>query len=213
MNNFSKKDIIGSIVIGEAIAWLLFVMVRVNAPDLPLSAPLAERLSSTTTGFGMGVVFPILALLGLYSAHLVASRVRILWQAAKFVLVGALNTFIDLGILNILILISGTAVGTPFLIFKGVAFTIAVTNSYFWNKYWTFDRSGASRGKEFTQFLAVSLGGLIVNVATAGIIVNIIGPQANIAPAVWANIGALGAVVLSLVWNFIGYKFWVFKKN
>ena len=39
--------------------------------------------------------------------------------------------------------------------FKTVSFFVAVTNSYFWNKYWGFEAAGTKtdKGKEFVKFL------------------------------------------------------------
>ncbi|MDP4010523.1 MAG: GtrA family protein [Candidatus Spechtbacteria bacterium] len=211
MSNFRKVDILLSAVIGEAVAWLLFVMVRVNAPELPIPSGLAQSLSSLNTAFVMAVVFPILSVAVLFVVYLFSKKILLLYQATKFIQVGALNTFIDLGVLNFLILISGVAGGPLFSAFKGISFTVAVINSYFWNKHWIFKSKDISAGKEFSQFIFVSFVGFLINVGTASVMVNVIGPQGGIAPAVWANVGALAATFVSLGWNFIGYKFWVFK--
>ena len=211
MPNFRKVDILLSAVIGEAVAWLLFVMVRVNAPELPIPAGLAQSLTSLSTALLMAAVFPVLSVVGLFVAYLIGKKIVVLYQAAKFIQVGALNTFIDLGVLNFLILISGVVGGPLFSVFKGTSFLVAVINSYFWNKHWIFTSKDVSTGKEFSQFMFVSFMGFLINVGTASVVVNVIGPQAGIAPAVWANIGALAATFVALGWNFIGYKFWVFK--
>jgi len=43
-------------------------------------------------------------------------------------------------------------------------------------------------------------------------VVNVIGAPTGIADKTWANIGGLTASIIVLSWNFIGYKFFVFKK-
>lgn len=211
--HFRKGDIIGALVIGEVIAWLLFLMVSVNAHELPLPSGLASAVSSPVVALALAIVLPLLSAAGLFVAYIMSSAVSILYRIGKYALVGALNTFIDLGVLNAFILLTGESDGLAFLVFKGLGFTAAVINSYFWNRYWTFESSDTEKRKEFVQFIIVSLGGLIVNVGTAWIIVGVVGPQGDIAPQVWANIAALSATAASLVWNFIGYKFWVFDKN
>ncbi|MBI2041883.1 MAG: GtrA family protein [Candidatus Nealsonbacteria bacterium] len=137
----------------------------------------------------------------------------IIKQAVKFILVGILNTLIDLGVLNFLIFASGIAAGPGYSLFKGISFTAAVVNSYFLNKFWTFKvqkTNGVKR--EFTQFFIVSLVGFGVNVGVASLVVNVIGVQFGLSPKIWANIGALCATFAAMVWNFLGYKFIVFKK-
>ena len=137
----------------------------------------------------------------------------IIKQAIKFILVGGLNTLIDLGILNVLIFITGIASGLGYSVFKGIYFTAAVINSYFLNKFWTFKAEGAKKGKkEFTQFFIVSLIGFGINVGVASFVVNIIGSQFGTGDKLWANVGAICATFAAMIWNFLGYKFIVFKK-
>lgn len=216
MNTFPRvraKDVIGALVIGEAVAWLLFIMIRVNAPELPIPSSAITTLEAQSTGVALAVAFPILSILGLFVAAVLARIVRIIYQAAKFALVGALNTFVDLGVLNTFILVTGTAAGPSYVLFKAVSFAAALTNSYFWNKHWTFESTGRKVGRELLQFAGVSIVGFLLNVITAHVVVNIIGPQAGLAPTLWSNIGALAAVLVALFWNFVGYKFWVFKRS
>ena len=66
--------------------------------------------------------------------------------------------------------------------------------------------------KEFGKFFLVSLGGLIINVAAASLIVNLIQPQFGLSETIWANVAAVIAALLTVIWNFFGYKFLVFKK-
>jgi putative flippase GtrA len=133
-------------------------------------------------------------------------------QAAKFVLVGILNTGIDFGVSNILMKVFNIYSGLGFSLFKGVGFAAAVINSYFLNKFWTFKSKSADRsGKQFVQFFVVSLIGFGVNVGVASLVVDMIGPQFNIGEKLWANFGILCATFASMVWNFVGYKFIVFK--
>ncbi len=133
---------------------------------------------------------------------------QIFKQIIKFVVVGISNTSVDLAVLNIFIFLTGIASGFPFTIFKTISFVVAVSNSYFWNKRWTFH----SNKKVFIQFFAVSSIGLLLNVGTASLVVNIIGPQFGIAKQLWANIGAGAGTLVVMTWNFAGYKFFVFGK-
>lgn len=139
----------------------------------------------------------------------------IIQQAIKFVLVGILNTGIDFGVLNILMRVSGISSGSGYTFFKGISFVAAVINSYFLNKLWTFKGTGSGKTqKEFVQFLIVSVIGFGVNVGVASFVVNVISPRfpySGVSEVIWANIGAVVATACSMVWNFIGYKFIVFK--
>lgn len=137
-------------------------------------------------------------------------------QGAKFIIVGVANTLVDLGVLNLLIFISGISAGPTYSLFKGASFSLAVINSYVFNKFWTFSASaqgyGGQRKKEFIQFFIVSLVGFGINVGVASLVVNVIGSQFGIADKLWANVGAMIATLIGMSWNFLGYKFIVFKK-
>lgn len=142
-------------------------------------------------------------------------NIQVFRQASKFVLVGILNTFIDFTVLNLLIFLTDIASGVGYSIFKGVSFIVAVINSYFLNKFWTFKSASDGKKKEFIQFLAVSIGGFGINVGIASLIVNVVAKQfsySGVSETIWANIGALIATFCAMVWNFLGYKFIVFKK-
>mgnify|MGYP001572410966 FL=1 len=133
---------------------------------------------------------------------------QVLHQITKFVIVGVSNTLVDLAVLNLLIFLTGIASGAGFSFFKAVSFLFAVTNSYFWNRRWTF----RSDKQVFTQFFVVSTIGLLLNVGTASFFVNILGPQFGLSETIWANVGAVGGTLVVMTWNFLGYKFVVFRK-
>jgi putative flippase GtrA len=140
----------------------------------------------------------------------------LLKQAVKFIAVGILNTAIDFIVLNILMAATDIKTGIGYSIFKGISFIVAVINSYILNRIWTFKSTESNKGREFSQFFAVSCVGFAINVGVASLVVNVLSlhfPVSGISLTLWANIGALVATFCAMVWNFIGYKFIVFKKN
>lgn len=158
------------------------------------------------------IAFIIFANIALKISFIIGRRIAVIFQFAKFAAVGGLNTLLDLGVLNLLIFLSGIATGYWYSGFKAFSFIIASINAYFWNKYWAFGVGGSVNTKEFAAFFTVSVIGFGINVGIASFLVNVIGLPAGISENLWANIGALAATVISLVWNFIGYKFIVFKR-
>lgn len=141
-------------------------------------------------------------------------------QFVRFGLIGGLNTGVDLVILNILMFSTGFFTGTPYTFFKAISFIFAATFSYFMNKQWAFkDNAKEKAVKKFSQFFAVSLIGMVINVSIASLVVIYLQPifSAQITfftldPKLWGSIGALCGTAIGLIWNFIGYKFFVFKK-
>jgi putative flippase GtrA len=172
--------------------------------------------------------FLVASPLGLFIAAAIAKFVPIVWQIAKFVLIGVLNTLVDIGILAALmpfmkdiadidpqsvILGMGFFTLTFYSLFKAFSFFVANTNSFVWNKYWTF--SGATDKKDSTQFMqffAVSIIGFLINNFIASYVFISIQPIAGMNIAQWGLIGAAFGSIAGLAWNFIGYKLLVFKK-
>jgi len=159
------------------------------------------------------IFFVVLATIGVYVGYLLSKIVGFFFQLAKFGAVGAANFAVDFGVLNLLIFGTGIASGWYFTLYKSISFIVAVTNSFFWNKRWTFKKKGGENaGKDFVQFLLVSAIGLLINAGVASLIVNVIGPLGMISEKSWANIATAVASIVVLTWNFLGYKYIVFKK-
>jgi len=156
---------------------------------------------------GLIVASILFAVLALWIAGLIAKKIPVILQLAKFVAVGVFNTLLDAAVLNVLIYLTSIAAGFGFAAFKGISFIAANVASYFWNRYWTFKVSGKATTGEFGKFFGVSVVGFLINIGAALLIVSVIGAPAGVSPERWANVGFIVATLASLAWNFIGYKF------
>jgi putative flippase GtrA len=142
---------------------------------------------------------------------------RLVKQFSKFVIVGGVNTGIDFAVLNILMFVTGIAAGNPLLFFLNcISFSVAVVNSYYMNKRWTFREAAAgltdkNAGIQFSQFFVVSIIGILINSTVLTAITTLLPAPFDLGPQMWANVGKLIATGLSLVWNFVGYKLFVFR--
>ncbi len=155
------------------------------------------------------VAIPVLAAIGMTVASLIGKKILLIWQFAKFMLVGFLNTAIDFGILNLLIFLTNITSGLQIIPLNAASFLIAIVNSYFWNRKWVFE--GSKKGN-FLTFLAVTLIGLAINSGIVFAITTYVPPVIVSSPTLWANIAKALATGVSLFWNFAGYKLIVFKK-
>jgi len=206
---FEKSDVLISLFLGEISAVFLMFVLKNLEGDLHLIRAIANSF------WFLLILVPAFALGGIYITFLLGKVYNfIFFQVGKFCVVGVSNTAVDFGVLNLLILLTGIESGYYYSIFKATSFVIAVLNSYLWNRCWAFKSKGVKRmEKELFQFLLISASGFGINVGTASFVVNAIGPQAGISSTLWANIGALSAVVFSSTWDFLGYKFIVFKRR
>ncbi len=138
-------------------------------------------------------------------------------QYARFLATGIVNTAIDFGVLNTLILLFGPIVKpVAYALFKVLSFLAAITNSYFLNKYWVFadgnQRVKASTHREKILFLGVSVFSLGVNLATSLLVFRALGKIGFMGATAQANIGAIAGTALTQISNFLGYKFLIFKR-
>jgi len=131
----------------------------------------------------------------------------------KFFMVGLLNTFVDLGILNILIFTTGLGHkgGAVYSLFKAISFSAAVINSYYFNKLWVFKGQGQKKEvAQFSTFLIISIIGGFINVSSATTVVTSV-PVILVAPHLWPTVGALCGSLTAFTWNFLGYNYFVFR--
>jgi putative flippase GtrA len=196
-----KKDIFFALIIGIVSALLIW----------PLWLNLGIFLNYWSFRFVLLIICPLGAISILLIAQWLKKINNIFWQFAKYGLVGILNTLLDFGILNLLSYLTKIYQGGWLIFFNFFAFFIANINSYFWNKYWTFGKEDKGKTQEFTKFFVVSLIGYGLN-SLALWAVTTSSPMFDLSVAQWENIGKLLGTILSLIWNFIGYKIFVFKK-
>ncbi|MFH1175162.1 MAG: GtrA family protein [bacterium] len=138
------------------------------------------------------------------------------YQFFKCGIVGVLNTAVNFVVLKILMDTTKIYEGPKYTRFTGVAFCVAVINSYIWNKNWTFKDKTKDLEKLVKQaliFFAISTVGLIITIRMSDFVVNKIGPQWGQDKEIWAYIGNASAVFLTVIWNFTGYKLVVFRKQ
>lgn len=201
----------------------------------------------------------------------------VLLQVLRFAAIGALNTSLDFIILNYVSKVYGISSGLPLGLLNAVSFSVAVLQSYLWNKAWTFEQDsksplqnairlvlvgglgaiaflavffGATKealplffllillffltfevvlwvvfglgfkpndkntGAQFLSFVVVSVIGLLINSAIIAVASSALAPSLSrtINPDAIKNVAKALATIVSLAWNFVGYKLFVFKK-
>lgn len=138
---------------------------------------------------------------------------KLIIQISKFAIIGVLNTGIDFAVLNLLMWQTGIYSGRYIILLNAISFSVAVINSYFWNKFWIFRAKETTQtGKEFFQFIAITLVGMAINTAIVFSVTTLIPPMFGLSVELWANLAKVVATGISLIWNFTGYKLIVFKK-
>lgn len=211
----TKKDYQFAVAAGLLIGLLLLPVLKTASPAI------FAKFAIIIVPF-----FLLTTPLGLRIAFYIGQKIAIIYQIAKFGLIGVLNTLVDLGVLALVTIIFGVyfqieattaMIGsiTFYSLYKAISFIVANISSYFWNKYWTFNQGAKKQTKsEFIQFFAVSIIGFLINVFVASIVFKmILGSLTNFDAGQLGLLGAAAGSIAGLAWNFLGYKLWVFKKD
>ncbi len=197
--NMPKRDILLTFVA----AALTAIFIGPTLKGLGLS----EKIPFSA--YQIGILYVVIALLGIFVIYFIGKKMAIFWQLAKFGLIGVLNTAIDFGILNFLSILTGITGGTNIIPLNIASFSIAVLNSYWWNKNWVFE---GRKKSNFVSFLIVSAIGIGINTGTVFVLSTFISAPAGISNSLWLNLAKILATLISLAWNFLGYRLIVFKK-
>ena len=217
-------DIVLALICGEASALLINDLMK----DYFFGARFLEYIFL--------FLLPILAILFLFAAELLAKRFFFVWQLAKHLLVGLLVVLFDLKIFVFLISLVATDSVWISGTVKAVSFLIpVVTIKFFGNKYWAFGMpaealsptlqsfgDGAAKagekqknnlGKQFAIFLIVTIIGSLIDVGCFLFLTKFVMSQIGISSQIWVRISIVIAATVAAAWNFITYKFIVFKKE
>ncbi len=160
------------------------------------------------------VILPIAEFVAYIIASKLFSHILFLKQLGRFGIVGLMNVCVDIGIATTLRRAYGvdpldTMDMLPVLV---AASSIAIVNSYFWQRMWTFAEKAPPTRKEFLAFVVVTLIGLGLNTLVSIAIIQGVGALGAFSADRILTISKIAATAVSLFWNFLGYKFIVFKE-
>ena len=125
----------------------------------------------------------------------------------RFILVGGTNTVIDFVILFSLF----NLVGLPVFYSNVISTSVALTFSFFANKTFTFKDGGGITKKKMATFLFITLVGLWLIQPVIILVVRSIFGTIITNDNILLLTGKLIATCVTLVWNYILYRKFVFK--
>jgi putative flippase GtrA len=120
-------------------------------------------------------------------------------QLLQFGIVGASGYLINLAVFAV---VNG-ALDIHYIPAAIIAFCVAVTNNFWWNRHWTFDAKAGHAGFQAARFFTVSALALVVNLVALKLLVG--GGMSELpAQAI--------AVAIAMPFNFVGNKLWTFDE-
>ncbi len=216
----TKKDTIFSAVIGAEVG-LAFQPLIINLWPNIYKFVFDTFGVSLTRDFviyaSVFVFFVVLAPVALYVLSLISKFIKVAYQFGKFAAVGASNTFLDLGLLNLAIIFADLPAGsTKLTVVATITALLSTVNSYFWNKFWTFEAGKREEKQiwEVVKFYAVTGTAALVNGTITSIVAKqIVGDADATSGNLPATVGKIVGILSAFLINFLGYKFIVFKKK
>jgi dolichol-phosphate mannosyltransferase len=124
------------------------------------------------------------------------------FQLLRFGLVGASGFVVNLGVFSL----AYEVLNTDWWVAATVAFIVALTNNFIWNRIWTFGATSGHAGFQAARFCTVSLVAFFFGLGVLGLGVELFGKSATIAAQVVA-------IVLATPLNFIGNRLWSFRAD
>jgi putative flippase GtrA len=85
-----------------------------------------------------------------------------------------------------------------------IAFCVAVSNNFLWNRLWTFDARHGHAGFQAARFLTVSVLALGINLIALELLAGVAELEELPAQAI--------AVAIAMPFNFVGNKIWTFDE-
>ena len=131
----------------------------------------------------------------------------------QFSLVGASNALIDLGVLNLILVIGPTRSPGRLVLYNAGALILANLNSYLWNTLWTFRHRSNHDARQLSLFvvqaaLNVAVGSLVLWLAAHWLVA-----YTGLAPLIGGNIAKVLSMVVASTISFFLLRFVVFRQQ
>ena len=160
------------------------------------------------------IIFPLSEFIAYVIASKLFSHIIALKQLGRFGIVGLMNFSVDTGIAVSLRVWTGVDVQSLRILYVFAASgVVAIINSYYWQRAWTFAEKDPPSRAEFLRFVAITIGGIFVNSLMAFLVIKMLTPFeiGFLTDDRLVVVSKASAISVSLFWNFLGYKFFVFK--
>jgi putative flippase GtrA len=120
-------------------------------------------------------------------------------QLVKFCAVGASGYVVNLCVFAVCV----EALDLHHLVAATIAFVVAVTNNFWWNRHWTFKARSGHAGFQAARFFTVSITAFLVAASVLELLVSVAGVPKVAAQAI--------SIATATPLNFIGNKMWSFS--
>lgn len=119
-------------------------------------------------------------------------------QLMRFCMVGGVGYALNVSVFAACV----EGFGVHHLVAATIAFAVALTNNFFWNRHWTFDARSGHAGFQAVRFFAVSVASFVFGAGLLQLLIGAGGVAAVPAQAI--------SIAVATPLNFLGNKVWTF---
>lgn len=124
----------------------------------------------------------------------------VIYQFLRFACIGFLNTALNFLVLNTVSKALNISQGLPLGLVAAAAFSLAVVQSYLWNKTWTFGaETGVSLWKNVVRLATVGILGIVA------IIFVLIGSRASAPATFYFGVLVVYLILEGVIWRVFGF--------
>ncbi len=132
---------------------------------------------------------------------------------AQFSAVGISNMLVDVGVLNLLLLLAPTGSPELLVLCNVAALILANANSYLWNTMWTFREQAHHDGKQVGLFTAQGLLNVAVGSALLWLAANGLRAYTDLSPWLSGNTAKAISTVVASTMSFLFLRLFVFRRQ
>ena len=130
---------------------------------------------------------------------------------AQFSAVGFSNMLVDVGVLNLFLLLAPTGSPEVLVLYNVAALVLANANSYLWNTLWTFREQARHDAKQVGMFTAQGLLNVAVGSALLWAAARGLAAYTDLSPWVSGNVAKAFSTVTASTVSFIFLRLFVFR--
>ncbi len=132
---------------------------------------------------------------------------------SKFGIVGGINAAVDIGVLNLLLLLEPTRDPSTIVLYNAVALVLANVNSYVWNSLWTFKGRAAFDSYQTMTFIGQALINIGISSALFYALVRPVMINTEVSAYVAGNVAKIVSISVASTVSYFLMRYLVFSRK
>jgi putative flippase GtrA len=132
---------------------------------------------------------------------------------AQFSLIGGSNALVDLGVLNLLLLVWPTRSSEILVVFNIAALALTNANSYLWNTLWTFRHQARHDTRQVGLFTAQGVLNVSVGALLLWLLAHWLVAHTDLSPLAGGNVAKVVSMAGASTLSFVLLRYFVFRKS